>query len=469
MVTILDKSPTSIQHRIFLISSGEGEPSELKSFQREDWVVQGATKLTGNMKAKTWVVDVSLVEDQITGPLEIPLHEQLRRCASKIAAGIEANSTLHFYSHCDELLSTSFLEGFVLSLYRFERLKSKKEEISQSLWIENISEEKIQYLKDIQKHVFWVRDQVNTPLSHLSAEKFCEEISCKALSLGCESEVLGMRQIESLKMGGVLAVNKGSYDPPAVVVASWNPDNAINKKPLVFVGKGIVYDTGGLSLKSTLNSMDIMKSDMAGGAAVAGALFMIAAQKLPIHVKIIVPATDNRPGKNAIVPGDVITHHDGTTVEVMNTDAEGRLILADGISYAHKFDPEMILTMATLTGASFRATGHYASSIMGNDDEAIKNLLKSGDYTGERLSQAPFWNEYNEELKSDVADLKNVGSPLAGHITAGKFLEHFSKVPFVHVDIASSGWLDKKTNYHPKGGTGIGVRMLFNFVKSRIG
>jgi leucyl aminopeptidase len=268
-------------------------------------------------------------------------------------------------------------------------------------------------------------------------------------------------------MGGLLAVNRGSQRPPTFNILEYKPANALNKQPIVLVGKAVVYDTGGLSLKPTPGSMDSMKCDMAGGAAMGATMYAIAKNKLPIHVVALVPATDNRPGEDAYVPGDVITMYNGMTVEVLNTDAEGRLILADALHYAKKYKPELVIDMATLTGSAVLAIGSVGSVIMGTAaDETFKALQNSGEATYERLVHFPFWEEYGDMIKSHIADLKNIGGREAGSITAGKFLEHFVDYPWIHVDIAGPAFLDAESSYRSKHGTGVGVRLLYNFFKN---
>jgi leucyl aminopeptidase len=215
--------------------------------------------------------------------------------------------------------------------------------------------------------------------------------------------------------------------------------------------------------------MDEMKCDMAGAAAVVGAMSAIAANKLPLHVIGLVPSTDNRPGMNAVCPQDVITISDGTTVEVMNTDAEGRLILADALVYAKQYKPELVVDFATLTGAAVRAVGSYASAIMGTAaDKEFTRLDKSGMRMWERTMRFPLWKDYGEEMKSDIADLKNLGGANAGHISAGKFLEHFTDYPWIHIDIAGPAWSNTPAAYRSKGGTGVGVRLIYEFLKSGV-
>lgn len=363
------------------------------------------------------------------------------------------------------------LEGFLLSSYQF--LKYFKDAYKKEYKLENLlvedsfGDELIDELFDITTAVFWARDMVNEPVSFLTAEQLAEEITALGLDADLSVNVLEKSQIEALKMGGLLAVNKGSIDPPTFSIVEYKPKNAINKKPIVLVGKGVVYDTGGLSLKPTPSSMDIMKSDMGGAAAVMGATYLVAKQELPIHIITLIPATDNRPGLNAYAPGDVVTMLNGLTVEVLNTDAEGRMILADALTYSKKFDPELVIDAATLTGAAHRAVGEHATCIMGNAEQThFDELEKAGFDCHERTVTFPFWEEYGEQLKSPIADLKNLGGPSAGMVTAGKFLENFVEAPYIHLDIAGPAWLDKTTAYRTRGGSGVGVRLLYNFFKN---
>jgi leucyl aminopeptidase len=304
-------------------------------------------------------------------------------------------------------------------------------------------------------------------LSYLTAQQLAKEIQRMSKEAGFSVEVFNKKKIEALKMGGLLAVNRGSLDPPTFSILEWKPEKHKNKKPLILVGKGIVFDTGGLSLKPTKNSMDYMKSDMSGAAAVAGTIYAVSKAKLPVHVIGLVPATDNRPDGNAYVPGDIITMYNGLTVEVLNTDAEGRMILADALSYADRFKPELVIDVATLTGSAAVAIGKYGIVCMGNADRKhFANLEESGKRVYERIVEFPFWEEYNDLLKSDVADVKNIGGRDAGAITAGKFLERFTQSPYIHLDIAGPAFLDREDSYRGKGGTGTAVRLLFDFIKN---
>ena len=362
-------------------------------------------------------------------------------------------------------------EGIALSNYQFihyfKNADEKAYKLASIYLQDDVDSSEIETLNNTIKAVFWARNMVNEPVSYLTAQKLSEEIELLANDAPITVEVLQKAKIESLKMGGLLAVNKGSIDPPTFTIIEYKPKKAINKKPIVLVGKGVVYDTGGLSLKPTKASMDSMKSDMGGAACVTGAIYAAALNKLNVHIIALIPATDNRPGGNAYTPGDVITMFDGTTVEVLNTDAEGRMILADALAYSEKYNPELVIDAATLTGAAVVAIGTKASCIMGNaSDKVFSQLEKSGNEEHERVVRLPFWDDYYEEVKSTIADLKNLGGPYAGMITAGKFLEHFVKSPYVHIDIAGPAWLDSTENYKGFGGTGTGVRLLFNFLKN---
>lgn len=395
--------------------------------------------------------------------------EDLRVAGFKIFSHLKKeNESLFLYGESDALLVLA--EGLLLSSYQFIKYfkdaEKKKNGLNILLFPEEISQRKLDELNAISKAVFWARDRVNEPLSHLNAVQLSEQIAALAPEAGFSVQVLEKTQIESLKMGGLLAVNKGSVDPPTFTIVEYKPEKPINKKPIVLVGKGVVYDTGGLSLKPTPGSMDVMKCDMAGAACMVGAVYLAALQKLKTHIIALIPATDNRPGLNAYTPGDVITMYDGTTVEVLNTDAEGRMILADALAYSNKYKPELVIDAATLTGAALRAIGTKASIIMGNADEKHFHALeKAGNECHERVVRFPFWKDFAEEMKSPIADLKNLGGPNAGMITAGKFLEHFVKAPYIHMDIAGPAWLDAKENYKGQGGTGAGVRLLYNFLK----
>lgn len=364
----------------------------------------------------------------------------------------------------------AIVEGMVLGSYQFlhyRKDKSDRENSLKSIEIlsNSLTDKPLAEIQILCKAVYACRNLVNEPLSSLNSEQLATEFTKLAENTKIKVEVLNKPKIEALKMGGLLAVNLGSIDPPTFTIMEYKPEGAVNSKPLVFVGKGIVYDTGGLSLKPT-SAMDGMKADMSGAAAVALALLAIAQAELPLYVVALIPATDNRPHGNAYVPGDIITMMDGTHVEVLNTDAEGRLILADALSYAKKYKPLLVIDVATLTGAAEAALGNIGIAGMQNRaDKYLKKLIKSGFTVNERIAEFPFWDDYSDMLKSEIADMKNVGGRFGGAITAGKFLQHFTDYPWVHLDIAGPSFLDKRDGYRTAGGTGVGVRLLFDFAK----
>lgn len=367
-----------------------------------------------------------------------------------------------------------YVEGMALGNYQFlkyfkdkDKRKSPLKEIKINSASATNSEAKD--LSSVVEATCTARDLVNEPFSYLTAPQLSKEIQRIGKESGFSVQVFDKKKIQQLKMGGILAVNLGSIDEPRFNIMTWKPKNAKNKKPIVLVGKGIVYDTGGLSLKPTANSMDFMKCDMGGAATVVGTMSAISKAKLPLHVIGLVPSTDNRPGLNAYAPGDVITMHSGTTVEVLNTDAEGRLVLADALHYAKKYKPELVADFATLTGAASRAIGDCGITYMGTADKKVKSELeKSGLTVYERLVEFPLWREYGDQMKSNIADIKNLGGPSAGMITAGKFLQHFTgdEYPWVHFDIAGSAYLHSAKGYRTKEGTGVGVRLMFEFLKN---
>ncbi len=441
-----------------------------KEFQFvQEQIKKGSELISINQYSRQiYVVVINEVEEK---------NKSLEKCR------IAGNNTLKFInaSKIDSVIlidsenlpehTLAFAEGMALGNYQFLKYftdAKKKKNALKSINIigENITEQAIAELEIIVHATLLARNLVDEPIGFLDAAQLAKEFQGMGKDAGFKVEVFNKTKIKALKMGGLLGVNQGSIDEPTFSILEWKPKNAKNKKPFVFVGKGVVFDTGGINIKTS--GMVTMKCDMGGAAAVGGAIYAIAKAKLPYHVIGLVPATDNRVNGNSLVPGDVITIFDGTTVEVLNTDAEGRLILADALSYANELKPELVIDLATLTGAAVRAIGNYGIVGMGNADEKTKNsLIASGFSVHERVVDFPFWDDYAKELKSDIADLKNQGSPLAGAITAGKFLEHFTNYPWYHLDIAGPAFNEKTDSYRGKGGTGIGVRLLFDFIKKQ--
>ena len=403
------------------------------------------------------------------------LNEQLRRHGSIVADSVNLNKgkDLYIYNQTkQQSLSLFAAEGIVLGNYQFIKHKptaEKNKNTLQSIIIanSNIKQSHVDELNIVCSATILARDLVNEPVNYLNATDLSNAFKAMGKLSGFKVDVLNRKKIKELKMGGLLAVNAGSVDEPTFSVMEYKPNKPKNKKPYILIGKGVVYDTGGLSLKPTLASMDLMKCDMAGAAAVGCAMYAIAKAKLNIHVIALVPATDNRPGFNAFAPGDIITMMDGSTVEMLNSDAEGRMILADALHYAKRFNPELVIDIATLTGAAMAAIGTFGMVGMGNISNNQKNKLhQSGINVHERIAEFPFWDEYDELMKSDIADQKNIGGALGGSITAGKFLAKFTNFPYYHLDIAGPAFLSSKDSYRGKGGTGYGVRFFFDFFKN---
>ena len=397
-------------------------------------------------------------------------NEEIRNSGNKIISEIKdlQIESINIINLCEEKFTYALCEGIMLSKYVFNKyFKDKKDKESPLKEVKVISDKtdkkKIEKLNALIEGVCIARDIVNEPLSFMTAKKLSEEIERIGKESGYKTEILDKKKIESLKMGGLIAVNRGSTHPPTFSIMKWEPENAINEKPFVFVGKGLVFDTGGINLKPS-GYLETMKCDKAGGATVVGLMAAISKAKLPIKVIGLVPATDNRPGNDAYVPEDIITMFDGTTVEVLNTDAEGRMILADALAYAKKYNPQLVIDLATLTGAAVVAVGEHVTAVMGNDSKEINNLKETGFEVWEKLIELPLWDEYKEQLKSHVADLKNIGGKYAGSITAGKFLEHFTDYNWIHLDIAGPAFTESPDSYRGIGGTGVGVRLLFEYL-----
>ena len=383
----------------------------------------------------------------------------------------------------------AMVEGLTLADYSFDRYKTKERYHLERLAVSKVffSEEELESQRRLWNRIFWCREWVNMPVADLNAERFADELEAVARDLeGVRCTVMDRKKIESLRMGGLLGVNKGSVDEPRFVVLEYDgcagaegraggqPERgrrdagAAAERPIVLVGKGVMYDTGGLNIKPD-DYMQEMKSDMAGAATMASVVFAAADNRLPVRVVALLPLTDNRPGGNAYAADDILTMYDGTTVEVVNTDAEGRLILADAIAYGVKnYNPRVIIDAATLTGAAVRAISTFGIAAMQTNAERELELLKIvGEEVHERLVEFPMWKEYDELIRSEYADLRNCGTtPQAGTITAGKFLAHFAKdVPYVHLDIAGVAYFTKAQQYYRAGASGYGMRLLYGYLQ----
>jgi leucyl aminopeptidase len=312
--------------------------------------------------------------------------------------------------------------------------------------------------------VLFARDLVAQPGNIATPSYLAEKGMEMAAKYGITCRVMERDEIEQTGMEALMAVAKGSRQPPRFIILEYMAAGE-KVKPTVLVGKGITFDSGGISLKPR-EGMEKMKDDMAGGAAVMGTLMAAAALKLPVNVVGLVPAAENLPGGGAYKPGDVVKSMSGQTIEIVNTDAEGRMVLCDAVHYAKRYRPAALIDLATLTGACVVALGSVASGMMGNDEGVKHAIWSAGEKCGERVWELPLWEEYGELMKSDIADLKNAGGAEAGTISAAWFLKSFvGKIKWVHLDIAGTAWMDKDRPYQPKGATGVGVRLLVEYLK----
>lgn len=313
----------------------------------------------------------------------------------------------------------------------------------------------------------FVRDLCNHPSNVMTPTKIANEAKAIAKKTGVSVKILEQKDMEELGMGALLGVAKGSHEPPKFIILQYHGSKKKDDRPVVLVGKTITFDTGGISLKPAEN-MEQMKADMTGGAEVLATMRAAARLKLPLNVIGILPAAENMPGGRAMRPGDVVKTLSGKTVEVQNTDAEGRLILSDGLAYATRFKPAALIDIATLTGACVVALGQFAIGMFGTDARLKESVRKAGLRAGERVWEMPLWDEYFEQLRSDVADMRNIGGRGGGMITAALFLSKFvGDCPWVHLDIASTDWSERERAYIPKGPTGIGTRLLIQYLIDR--
>jgi len=402
--------------------------------------------------------------------------EGLRRKAADLLKLLEAEKTESLAVSGVGLLPEEMMavvEGITLADYSFDRYRNKEVYHLAKLTVDSlyVKADELENAQRLWNRIFWCREWVNMPVQDLNAPAFADELAAIASDLkDVTCTVMDRRQIESLRMGGLLAVNRGSVDEPRFVVLEYKPKlpKSSNKGPICLVGKGVMYDTGGLNIKPD-DYMQEMKSDMAGAATMASVLFAAADNHLPVHLVALLPLTDNRPGFNAYAADDILTMYDGTTVEVVNTDAEGRLILADAIAYAAKnYNPQLIIDAATLTGAAVRAISTFGIAVMQQHaDNPLTMLSLVGQQVYERLVEFPMWKEYDELIKSDIADMRNCGTtPQAGTITAGKFLAHFAgEVPYIHLDIAGVAYFSKPQQYYRFGASGYGIRLLYAFLQ----
>jgi leucyl aminopeptidase len=415
--------------------------------------------------------------------------ERLRRAAAtavKQAAKLRVSSLSTIMHHAELVedritpsdAARAVAEGAVLGAYRFREMKSQAEDdeppvqLGELVVLEKV-EEKAKQLEEgvrvgaaVARAENLARTLGNLPGNVATPTHLAETARRIADEQGLSCTILGREELRSEGMKALLAVSQGSEQEPKLIVLE-HRGGGEGEAPLVLVGKGLTFDSGGISIKPA-QGMEEMKFDMCGGAAVLGAMQAIGELKVPANVIGVVPASENLISGAAVKPGDIIGSHLGKTIEVVNTDAEGRLILADALSYVRRFDPAAVVDAATLTGACVIALGHQASAVMGNDEALIEELRAAGARSGERVWPLPMFDEYKEQLRSDYADIKNTGGRPAGTITAGWFLREFvGDFPWAHLDIAGTAWGEGKLSYQIKGATGVPTRLFVEWVLSR--
>ena len=379
------------------------------------------------------------------------------------------------YSNVSENDIEAIVRGADLGLYDFNTYKSEKKSFRPVLMKITINNKLVPSVNKIIKRgeiisnaIMLSRDLSNLPSNDCTPTYLAQRVKKISSSRPIKTTVFTTQKLKQLGFGGLLGVAQGSKQPPCFIIMEYSGGKR-KEKPIVFVGKTITFDTGGISIKPSA-SMDEMKHDKSGGATVIGIVQAVADLKLPVNVVGLIPATENMPGGSAYKPGDILTFYNKKTAEILNTDAEGRVILADALSYAQTYKPKMIIDFATLTGACIVALGTVASGMIGNDKKIMNLLMKSAEHTGEKVWELPLWDEYKKLIRSDVADIKNIGGRGAGTITAAAFLSHFvGEYPWVHLDIAGTAWTQEgtpKKSYIKKGATGVGVLLSIDFLKS---
>ncbi len=368
------------------------------------------------------------------------------------------------------------LTGSITGLHRFTELKTKDLDSAQgpqtlSILADNAPGNDLSDTVSLSESeaagIILARDLTISPANVVTPGYMAEVARDLAGRFGFRTEVIDLESARSMGMNAFAAVAQGSHEPAYVIVMEHAPAGTENDPPLAFIGKGITFDTGGISLKPS-DKLEAMKQDMAGAAAVLGLFEAIGRSGLKRRVIGILPCTENMPGGQAYKPGDVIRSYSGQTVEIISTDAEGRVVLCDALAYAaRKFAPAAIIDVATLTGACIVALGRQVAAVIGNNDDLAHSVLEIGKKVGERFWPLPLWDFYFDSIKSDVADMKNVGERAAGAIVAAMFLKQFvpDEIPWVHLDIAGTAWSDKDTGAAPKGSTGFGVRTFFEIAR----
>ena len=381
---------------------------------------------------------------------------------SLIGEKIDQECDIQLISKSNNLDIFSIEFGICISSYNFDNYKSKKNPKRNFKILDSSNTEEIQNKID---SIFWVRDMVNYPAITKSPDFFEEQVEKLIQNLNIKFSSFDEKWIKENNMGGVIGVAQGSERPPKFLIGEYNPDA---KKQIAMIGKGVLFDSGGLSLKSP-SGMETMKTDMAGAATAWGIITLVAKQKLDIGLKVYTPIVENMPSGTAIRPGDVLSMRNKKTIEVMNTDAEGRLIMADALAYASENKPDIICDVATLTGAAYVALGVEIGAVFSNNKSTLNNFLNSNANSFENYHSLPLEQRYKSLIKSSIADMKNSGGSFGGAITAALLLEEFvNNIDWIHLDIAGPARSRTSNSIYPEGGTGFGVIGYYNFISNEI-
>lgn len=369
---------------------------------------------------------------------------------------------------------SALAEGMMLGCYSFNKYKTSNSDANGDRIVEFITgkarektfSNEVEYAKIIAESTNFTRDLVNEPPLVVTPKKLAEVAMEVARDGKLECRIFDRKEIEKRGMGGLIAVSKGSDEPPKFIHLTFSPRKT-PRKTVAIVGKGITFDSGGLCIKPS-DSMRTMKMDMSGAACILGVMKALPSLNPPVRVHGLISTTENMPGGRAYKPDDIIRALNGITIEVVNTDAEGRIVLADALCYAVQLKVKEIIDLATLTGACIVGLGNYTAGVMGNNQVLINRILTAADLAGEKIWQLPMDEELRKEIDSDVADVKNVGSRWGGAITGAMFLEKFvGDTPWAHIDIAGPAFLEKGGDWYPKGGTGFGVRTIIRYILGR--
>ncbi len=456
--------PESIRKKIELLLKSHdfnGEKSQTYIFQSEGLAKAKRIMLAGMGKEKDFSLNVFM--DVFSG----------------VAKEIKSRGLRQFSYYLPEMkgldkarLTRAFIETVCLSLYEFDRYtkeegkKSKKKIDSFTILADKITSdmrEHARFAEVVCEYIYLTRDLINTPSNDATPSVLTKIAVTEAKKLSISSQVFGRNEIKKMKMGLIDAVSKGSDEEPKLLVLKYSKGG--KSKPICLVGKGVTFDTGGINLKPSTN-INTMKYDMGGAATMISAMLAAAKLKLKANIILIAPFVENMPSGKSYKPDDIIRSYSGKTVEITNTDAEGRLILADALSYSLKFKPKCIIDAATLTGAALFALGDSICPVIGNNGKIIEAMKKASDESGENVWELPLADDYKDMLKGDISDLKNcLIVPGPGTISAAIFLSKFvDDVPWVHLDIAGVGWANAEKSYKTKGSTGFGVRLITQFL-----